>query len=75
MRLDEIISPIENPIETRGADDKYRETLVDGVNDIVNYGEKYVQAPKKRKKRMPATDPATNSIINTLWHYQNADAS
>jgi len=75
MRLDEIVESTKKPTRISGAD-KYRQTLIDGVNDIVNYRDaQYVPMPKKRKKRNRTTDVAQNSIINTLWHYQSADAS
>lgn len=54
--------------------------LLEGVDDIVDYGS-YVPLPKPGKKRKkgkvvdPTTDAAMNSIINTQWHYQNADAA
>lgn len=56
--------------------------LSEGTEDIIPDGsEEYVQLPKpginkkKKKKSFPTTDSAENSLINTLWKYQNADAS
>jgi hypothetical protein len=60
--------------------DKYSQR-VEGVDDVIPSGrEDYVDLPKpgvKKKKKtvFPTTDSAENSIINTLWQYQNADAS
>lgn len=59
--------------------DKYL-PQTEGVDDIVDTGRSdYVTLPKssgkKKKKTFPTTDSAENSLINTLWYYQNADAS
>jgi hypothetical protein len=41
----------------------------------------YVELPKpepkgkKKRKTFPSSDSAENSLINTIWYYQNADAS
>ena len=53
----------------------------EAVNDIVDDRENYVELPdvdekpSKKKKRFPTSDKAENSLIQTLWFYQNADAS
>jgi hypothetical protein len=52
----------------------------ESVDDITNGGETYVQLPtdskkKKKKKGAPTSDKAENSLINTIWHYNNADAT
>lgn len=61
--------------------DKYS-PQAEGVEDVIPSGrEDYVDLPKpgvrgkKKKKSFPTTDPAENSLINTIWQYQNADAS
>lgn len=51
------------------------------VSDIVDVGPDYVpmmkpgSTTKKKKRRPPTTDKAENSLINTLWFYNNSDAS
>jgi hypothetical protein len=59
--------------------DKYS-PCTEGVDDVIAGQEEYVQLPKsstkkKKKKSFPTTDSTENSLINTLWNYQNADAS
>lgn len=61
--------------------DKYP-LQTEGVQDVIpGEPEDYVDLPKtsgakkKKKKSFPTTDPAENSLINTIWKYQNADAS
>lgn len=48
------------------------------VDDIVKNQTKYVRLPKPGKKRnkkdFPVTTKAQNSLIQTLWAYQGADA-
>lgn len=53
----------------------------EAVNNIVSVGQDYVpmvkpgSTSKKKKRRPPTTDRAENSLINTLWFYNNSDAS
>lgn len=60
--------------------DKYL-LQTEGVDaEITTNQPNYVQLPKptskkKKKKSFPTSDSAENSLINTLWLYQNADAS
>lgn len=66
--------------------DKYPTTtsavaVSEEVNDIVDVGQDYVpmvkpgSTSKKKRRRPPTTDKAENSLINTLWFYNNSDAS
>lgn len=55
-------------------------SVVEGVDDEVNLGPDYVPMVKpgknsKKKHGVPATDGAQNSLIQTLWFYNNSDAS
>lgn len=80
MKLSHLLLPIHfsgcnsNP-------DKYtvQQLTVEAVDDIVNTGPDYVPMQKPRRKikkgKVPTTDRAENSLINTLWFYGNADAS
>ncbi len=51
------------------------------VDNIVSVGQDYVpmvkpgHTSKKKKRQQPTTDRAENSLINTLWFYNNSDAS
>ena len=69
MRLDELICE-KAPQNNDGA-----------INNIVNSADPlYVPLPqpstlKGKKKKIPSTDRAQNSLIQTLWFYNNSDAS
>lgn len=58
-----------------------RQTVTEEVDDISNSKDvPYVDLPSKppvvkKKKKFPLSDRAENSLINTIWLYQNADAS
>lgn len=68
-----------------GADYKYgNDIAVEGVDAAPEdpRDEEYVELPKPesgktrgKRKAFPTTDKAENSLINTIWLYQNADAS
>lgn len=52
------------------------------IDNIVDTGPDYVPMQKpsttsksrKKAKRQPTTDQAQNSLINTIWFYNNSDA-
>ena len=55
-----------------------RQTVTEEVDDISNSKDvPYVDLPSKppvvkKKKKFPLSDRAENSLINTIWLYQNA---
>lgn len=52
--------------------------LGEEVDNIVDVKPDYVpmhKPTKLSKKKKPTTDKAENSLINTLWFYNNSDAS
>lgn len=62
--------------------DKYQHNLTtEEVDDIVDLGPDYVpmQTPtkkvKKKARNQPTTDAAQNQLIQSLWFYNNSDAS
>lgn len=59
MRVAEILKPVHEEVD----------------NIINDRDASYVPVPKKKKKKQTPDDKARVSLINTLWLYNNADAS
>lgn len=84
--LRQLMEIARNFAPERSPSDKYNThetaSVIEGVDDEVNLGADYVPMVKpgskktsKKKKAEPSTDKAENSLINTLWFYNNSDAS